>query len=495
MKSQIHQHILTTALFIFSCCNSSCKKELDLAAVDPPVTSITQTNVFASDGTAIGALAGIYTQMSSATTNIFTGNQSLSIYCGLSSDELSLWSGSSSTSLIAYYQNNLRLNGTSYLGSESWSNTYKYVFLCNSAIEQLTSSTSENLTPIVRKQLLGEAKFIRAYIYFYLVNLYGDVPLALTSNYKVNNLLPRTPKVQVWQQIISDLHDVQATLSTSYLDGTLLAVSTDRVRPTAGAANALLARAYLYTGNYAGADSAASAVINNSLYALSPLTGTGSVFSRNSSETIWSIQPQGNGLINTFDAYYFIIPSTGPSSSVAFTNINPTLVNSFESGDARKSKWLGTYGTGTNMVYYPYKYTQNAFGTPTATNQTEYMMMLRLAEQYLIRAEARAQLNNISGAKSDLNAIRTRASLPNTIANDQASMLTAIMHERQVELFTELGQRWFDLKRTGTVDAVMAAQTPLKSNNAVQWNTNQQLYPIFQGDINVNPNLKQNPGY
>src|SRR5207245_162544 len=102
--------------------------------------------------------------------------------------------------------------------------------------------------------------------------------------------------------------------------------------------------------------------------------------------------------------------------------------------------------------------------------RTEYYMMLRLAEQYLIRAEARAQQNNLAGSILDLNVIRTRAGLQNLSASlTQAQVLRAVEQERRIELFAELGHRWLDLKRTGQATAILA---PIKPN----WNSNAQLY-------------------
>jgi hypothetical protein len=117
---------------------------------------------------------------------------------------------------------------------------------------------------------------------------------------------------------------------------------------------------------------------------------------------------------------------------------------------------------------------------------------LRLGEQYLIRAEARVQQNDITGAISDLNLIRKRAGLPGTLANDKASLLAAIMHERQVEMFTEWGNRWLDLKRTKSVDTIMNIVAPAKNTT---WNSNWQWYPIPVNDIIQDPNLVQNDGY
>ncbi|HEY4197438.1 MAG TPA: RagB/SusD family nutrient uptake outer membrane protein, partial [Mucilaginibacter sp.] len=117
----------------------------------------------------------------------------------------------------------------------------------------------------------------------------------------------------------------------------------------------------------------------------------------------------------------------------------------------------------------------------------------RLAEQYLIRAEARSQEGNVSGAQSDLNVIRNRAGLANTTASTQTTLLTAILHERQVEMFTEWGHRWLDLKRTGTVDAVMSLVLPAKGGGG--WNPNMALMPLPLGDLQADQNLTQNPGY
>jgi hypothetical protein len=115
--------------------------------------------------------------------------------------------------------------------------------------------------------------------------------------------------------------------------------------------------------------------------------------------------------------------------------------------------------------------------------------VLRLAELFLIRAEANAQLNNVSNAVDDLNVLRTRAGLdllPNSLS--QQDCLNAVYQERRVELFAEWGHRWFDLKRTGQADAVLGTMKPAWKSSAV-------LYPIPFGEIQLNPLLTQNAGY
>jgi hypothetical protein len=119
----------------------------------------------------------------------------------------------------------------------------------------------------------------------------------------------------------------------------------------------------------------------------------------------------------------------------------------------------------------------------------EYSMILRFAEQYLVRAEARAHLNNLAGAKEDLDVIRSRAGLPE-LADDlsQDQMLLAVEQERRIELFAEWGHRWFDLRRTGRSLEVLS---PLKPGIT----TTDLYYPIPLDAMNTNPNLVQNEGY
>jgi len=168
--------------------------------------------------------------------------------------------------------------------------------------------------------------------------------------------------------------------------------------------------------------------------------------------------------------------------------LSPFLINSFELNDLRKIKWTNSVTINGTTYNYPYKYKSAVNGSPVS----EYLMVLRLAEQYLIRSEARAQQNKINEAKSDLNLVRARAGLPNTTANDKLSLLSAILNERQIELFTEWGQRWFDIKRNSSVDSIMTIVTPQKGGT---WTSYSQWYPIPYSDIFNDPNISQNAGY
>ena len=215
------------------------------------------------------------------------------------------------------------------------------------------------------------------------------------------------------------------------------------------------------------------------------------------------MQPTQNNF-NTVDAKQFIIPSTGPSNNQP-VYLSTSMVNAFETNDKRaiSGNWINTVTVSGNTYRFPYKYKiaalDNSINATTGTqNMKEYQMLFRLGELYLIRAEARAKQNNISGSRADLLAIRRRAGLADVTltANDQASLLSAVLQERRVELFSEYGHRWFDLKRTGNIDAVMTSVTPLKSGGLTTWESFRQLFPLPIADINnAQGNIKQNPGY
>lgn len=491
--------IIISILFVFS--QMSCKKLVEIPA---PFNSIAENNVFTNDVSAISAVNGIYVRMCNANSGPFTGNTSISLLTGLSADELTLYSGGVNTSREGYYRNALTVTGTVVSGPEFWGQLYKFVFYCNGVIEGLSDFKATALTPAIKQQLLGEAKFMRAYYYFYLVNLFGDVPLALTTDAKINTLLARSSKTLVYEQIIRDLIDAKALLSSDYLNETLLSLSNERVRPTKWAAIALLARTYLYKGDYTNADIEASSVISNPNFALSTLNNVFLKKSLGNNEAIWQVQPTQVGW-NTLEALTYVITSAG-TGLLKPVYLSNHLMNSFEPDDqrAKPKNWIDTITVLGTFYRFPYKYKTNIASDPSinattgSANMKEFLMMLRLGEQYLIRSEARAHLNNLAGAIADLDMIRQRAGL-SLIANTNpgispAVLLDKILHERQAELFTEFGHRWMDLKRTGKIDEVMSLVTPVKSSGA-SWQSYQQWYPIHLGELANAPNLTQTPGY
>ncbi len=445
----------------------SCK---EFVSIDLSITQIASEKVYNSDADARAAILGIYTRMFSS-QGVASGGDGSSIthLGGLSSDELINYRTTQPT--VEFSNSALTANNSAI--NTVWSEFYQYIYTANHAIEHLSNSTG--ITPTIREQLIGQAKFVRAFAYFYLVNLYGNVPLVTTTDYRVNSILPRSPVDEVYQLIIQNLQDAREMLSADYSFS-----NDERAAPNRWVATALLARVSLYMGRFEDAEQYASELIaGNPLFSLEP--DLNKVFLLNSSEAIWQLRPTFGGT-NTLDANLFVLVTT-PSQ----VSLNDHLLDVFAEGDLRRDHWIGSIQT-DKTYYYPYKYKVRSSSVSTSP-VTEATTIFRLAEQYFIRAEARAQQNDITGAQVDLNAIRNRAALPNTSAGDKEALLTAIEQERVAELFTEWGHRWFDLKRTNRIDAV------LSEKKGERWQSTDALYPIPFREILNNRNLDQNIGY
>jgi hypothetical protein len=450
-------YLYSAYLFLFSLAIPSCQKFIEVA---PPINQLDVSSVFADDKTATAAIVGIYSDMEfSSPISTY-----LTLLPGLSADELS---STSSDKGFLDFATNTYLPNNQYTAA-IWS-IYSNVYEANSCIQGIQNSSG--LTPEAKKQLKGEALFSRAFCYFYLVNLFGDVPLITATDYRVNDTVSRTPSARVYQQIITDLVTAQSLLSPDY-------PTDQRVRPNLWTATALLSRVYLYTNNWTNAESQASSIINSGLYTLS---SPGSVFLNNSNETIWQLMPVIPSL-NTQEAILFIPGSTTQIPTYPLTN---DLVNAFEPGDNRISAWTGNTVVGNQTFYYPYKYKITG-GSPA----NEYHVLFRLAEQYLIRAEARIQQGKITGAVEDLDTIRSRAGLtPLPVSLTPGQVAVALQQERRIELFAELGHRWLDLKRTNKVDQVIGTLKPST------WQPTAALWPVPQDQRSANPSLSQNKGY
>jgi hypothetical protein len=448
-------------LFTGSLLLAGCKK---FVTIPPPVNQVVNPLPFSNDAIAVSTVAGIYSEMMN-NNNQFSNN-GVTLYAGLSADELYYYT----PGFRDDFRNNLILQSDhATLASVFWTPAYKYIYTANLCIEQLNKAGG--LSPSTKNRLLGECKFLRAFCYFQLVNLFGPVPLETGSDYIINATLPRADTAAVYRQIITDLEDAVQILPADY-------PGTDKARANKWAATALLARVYLYSRNWSKAEELSSAVIANAGYTL--VSNLNNVFLKNSTETILQFQPV-SGSYNTWEGYTILPASANASPTYLIT---PSLLNAFDSGDQRKNAWVGSRQYLGQTLYYPFKYK-----IYNGSNLTEYYMILRLGEQYLIRAEARAQAGNLAAAVSDINIIRTRAGLPAVAAANQAAVLQTIEKERRLELFAEWGHRWNDLRRTGRVNAVMAAEKPLTWTSTAAW------WPIPITQINANPALTQNPGY
>lgn len=462
-KISYNRIAISVLLFITQLPITSCKKFIE---IPPPSYQTGSEVVFTNDGTATSAIIGIYSEMMQNSLPFVSS--STTFHCGMYADELLHYAPIVKDEFI-----NCQLTEESHgsLGTNYWTAAYRYIYTANLCLEKLEKATG--LTEGVRRQLIGEAKFIRSFCFFYLINLFGDVPLTMSTDYSINAVLPRTAINIIYSQIINDLLDAKDKLTASYAGG------SEKVRPNKWTATALLARVYLYNGEWQKAEVEANAVINSGQYSL--VTNLNNVYLKNSTEAIWQLQPV-NVNWNTWEGkdILFASASTPPTYYV-----NDNLLNSFEPGDNRKTSWIASRNYLSQQFYYPYKYKVYGNNAPI----TEYYMVLRLAEQFLIRAEAKAMQNNLIGAATDINIIRSRAGLSNMAFATKAEAIIAVENERRHEFFAEWGHRWFDLKRTGRADAVIGALKP------ATWQPTDVLWPIPISQINANPYLIQNPGY
>jgi hypothetical protein len=459
MKQEYKFKITAGIAFLFLLCSvTACKK---LIEANPSNSQLLSSSVFTDSATAQAALTGVYSGLISQ-----GGPYSFSISTlpGFSADELQ-FVGSGSDNYI----NNAILSNDGGV-SQIWTNSYKIIYVANAVMEGVPGASG--MSPRFKNQALAECRFIRAFTYFYLVNLYGDVPLIVSTDVSKNTTLGRTPASQVYTQIIEDLKFAKDNLPSDYSisGGT-------RTRANKWVAAAMLAKVYLYNKNWVDAEAQATELISNTaLFELSK--DLSKVFTPTSKEAIWQLYNDANGY--TWYASK-ILPNAVSKIPTYF--LNPALVADFEAGDTRKDVWTGSVLY--NGVTYSYP---NKYKSVTLSANAEYYTVLRMAEMYLIRAEARAQRDNVDGAKADISAVRNRAGLGATAANDKASLLLAIEKERRIEFNAEYGHRWFDLKRTGRINQVLGAVKP-------GWKPDAALYPIPDGERKVNLSLTQNPGY
>lgn len=450
-------------LFCFSCS--------DFLDVELQKSQLESGVVFSDENTATSAVVGIYHRML-ADVNSFAsgGSTSISTLCALSADELERYDGNAQFEQFEHNALNSENTSVLYL----WSSMYKTIYQANAILEGLANS--KGIASEVKDQLKGEAYFVRAFTYFYLVNLFGPAPIILSTDYNANARANRMPEDAIYATILSDVNSAQALLNPTYID-------SDRARPNKAAADALLARVHLYLGHWTEAQENATTVIDNAaLYHLEE--NLDDVYLASSHEAIWQLKPVSSTNY-TNEAFTLIIRRTPPGNI-----LRETLVAIFDQSDLRRTHWIGAYTTENEIFYFPYKYKI----ATAVTQATEYSTVLRLAELFLVRAEAKAMAGDLPGAIADVDAIRARAQAPLlAITNPgltQAELLLAIQEEWRKEFFTEWGHRWLNLKRWNKVTSELSAIKP------GDWQPTDVLYPVPQSELHRNPFLgSQNAGY
>ncbi|MET1056724.1 MAG: RagB/SusD family nutrient uptake outer membrane protein [Pedobacter sp.] len=441
-------YIRNAVLIAFILVSASCKKYLD----EVPDNSLPTESAIIDASTARAAITGAYDRvqgyyasnyptLGTITTDNVIFNGTLSEYLQLDQNAIP----TDNVITVAAYQN-----------------IYRTINSANSVLAAVPGLNDPLLTTAERNKILGEAYFIRALSYFDLGRGWGGVQLQLkpTSDLSVLKGIKRSTLDQTYDQVLADLVQAEQLLPED---------ATVRNRAQKSAARALRARLHLYRKQWADAETYATQVISNTKYTLvkpyksfftAPFQTSEAVlelaYSANDRNTYWNLwYPSSAG------GQYTLKPS---DALVAKLN-NPAI------GGTRNTLIAGTGTTVYGVLYN---------STATAIDPS---YLIRIAELYLIRAEARAQQNKLSEAAADLNAVRARADVPATTATTQAGLLQAIEDENGIEFAFE-AHRWFDLVRTERAGAVLGVT-----------NRNYWLFPIPYSDIQSDPDVVQNPGY
>lgn len=354
-----------------------------------------------------------------------------------------------------------------------WGAIYNTVYIANFILERLPEVSG--VPAAQRNQVMGTAHFLRGYAYFIALYTFGGVPEVITTDIETNRNIPRASETEILDLIIADYNEALNGLPEEPVNAGFAGEFAVR---------AAFARLHLYLANWSEAEQFSTDVIDSELYELE--TDFSSLVEEDfTKEAILEVGytladdpgTSGNfGLNNLFVGRREIIPSNQAIVALA----------SSESGDRFSSMTFDLNNlNGTDNGWSVAKY-----GTADADNNN--VVVFRLAEMYLIRAEARAQQDNVTGtnsAQTDINVLRDRANAPTVTSVSKSQMLRLIEEERRYELAFE-GHRWYDLVRTGRASEVMPAFS-------VNWRSDFELWPIPQREIQNNPALvgNQNPGY
>ena len=376
---------------------------------------------------------------------------------------------------LVLMQNNLN-ESTS---SANWASLYSMISRANFAIKYIPNVYASEGGGA---QLIGQARALRALAYFYLVRVWGDVPL-ITEPYTSTEqdiFVTKTDKELVLNQIEEDLKFAAANCVAKFNN------TNDRIMFTNGGANALLTHVYMWRKKYNEALLTSEAVLNNSLYGLvSSMDDWSKIFTTSySKESIFEVG-YNDTETNSLRVLYAI-------GSYAIYTPSEKFKSSYEPGDKRISYLYDTTLVEPKAIW---KYLGKGVSDEVSTPSKQNIVLLRLADIMLLRAEALnavGGVDNISKALDLLNKIRKRAGLAEFANETEAiekygDMESAILHERSVELAFE-GHRWFDLVRTGKAISTMGPINGLSDERNLVW-------PIFIDVLNKNPNMVQNEYY
>jgi hypothetical protein len=436
-------------IFLFACLaifSFGCEDRLEIE----PAQSISGDSAVTSESNIENVLIGTYDEAGQDQTH---GGQLQTISDLLGIDDQATWGGTFLGPAEIYNKSILPDNG---FVQDVWNNAYEVINQANIVIDNIEIISDADK----KNRIEGEAKFLRALNYFELIQAFssGDqgVPLRTTGilDYAIDLSAARAVSSAVYDLIISDLTTASSKLPA---DNDVFA---DKY-----AAEALLARVYLYQGNFPAARDAAHNVIENSGHALASSYARAFNNDMDGPEDIFAFQVTSQTGDNALITYY---ASEGNGGRGGDITINDEYVALFGGSSDERANFF--YISPENGGRLTSKYT-NQFGN---------VPILRLAEMYLIRAEANLEAGTSTGNSpaDDVNIVRARSGAANLSSVTKAD----ILEERQRELGFE-GFFIHDVRRTkGTV-------------GGLSWDNDKLVFPIPQSEMDTNPDMDQNPGY
>lgn len=439
----------------------SCENLID---VEIPGNQVGSPQVFEDAQTANAALAGLY---ASLYNNSVLSGEGLGVLLGSYTDDLDgYYVGSTNGAMDIYRNRQLPTNDDI---SRIWANSYQQIYMANALI--IGAENSATLSSADKDRIKGEALTVRSILYFYLQQLFGDIPYPISTDYRVNQTLHKTASQEALHNLEADLSSAAGLLKAEYR-------SEERIIPNRAVAQLMLAKVFLTKKEWNKAEVLLRTIIQNPLYEFQDdLT---KVFTNSSPHILWQLKPLSPGDA-TKEATLYYFEDSAPSSYA----VSQDLVSIFSGDDLRKQQWMAPVAFNAATYYRLEKYKNRVPGA----NTIEYSVVFRLEEVYLLLAEALAQQNRVGEAVPFINATRQRAGLPalsDTMTKGEC--LAEALLEARKEFFAEMGHRFLDLKRNSGLDIL----TAVKSN----WKSHHALWPVPQSDLLANPNLNpQNPGY
>ncbi|MCW8311355.1 MULTISPECIES: RagB/SusD family nutrient uptake outer membrane protein [Sphingobacterium] len=382
---------------------------------------------------------------------------------------------------------NLTYTSTAGSFQSMWTRWYKSIGRASQAIDYtekfgLTDEAYKN-------RLIGEARFLRALNYFYLVRGWGDVPI------QERDLIQRESASEVYAYIEADLQ-----FAIDNLPEKSAYAAKDLGRATKGAAQGLLSKVYLYQGKWQQAADMAKAVINSGQYSLEPdYAKIWRLEGENGPESLFEWQARGTSIAHGIQQYSQVQAPRGGAVNLGwgFNIPSQNLLDAFnaEKDNIRRDATIIFRGETLydgrlidNGVENP-MYNEKAYSSANggAADGDKNVRYLRLGEIYLILAEAANEVGNSNEALEALNTIRTRVKLPKITTTDQTQLRQLIWKERRLELAFE-HDRWFDLVRTKQAKTAMTA-------NGRTFQDKMYLFPIPENQRIQTPEMPQNPGW